>query len=429
VLARRSVLRGLSLSVLAVGAVGLLDACAGQETPGLQPDDGADLTFVSSDVERAAPDPAAIGGGVASMHTLGAGLWGQLAGSAVNVAISPFSVAVALGMTLNGAKGATLDEMLAVLGVESVDTANAGYNAVTQHVESLAGPVGDDQEVVLDAANSLFGQRGVEWEEPFLDALAASYGAGVQQVDFEGATEAARDAINGWTSEQTRDRIPELIPEGILDSLTRLVLVNALYVKAPWALPFDEALTADGDFHLADGSTVTVPMMRTAESVAGCAGPGWRGARLYYAGAGLAMSVVLPDDDIDALVTGGRLPEVLATQPDATFDLTMPTWEFRTPSPLKAALQALGMPTAFGDADLSGMNADLDLAIQEVLHEVFIAVDEAGTEAAAATAVIVGETSAPMPGEPLVLDRPFLFVIHDTEFGTPLFIGRVGDPS
>lgn len=433
-LTRRDVFRGLGLSALAVGAVGLLDGCG--DDPGKvaepPPVGSADLTLASSDVERAAPDAAFLTAGVASMHALGSGLWGQLAGGDPNLAISPFSVAVALGMTVNGAQGSTLDEMLAVLAVDSVEEANAGYNAVTQAVEALAGKVGQDQEIVLDAANSLFGQDGVAWDEPFLDALAASYGAGVQQVDFVTATEAARQAINGWTADRTRDKIPELIPDGVLNDLTRLVLVNALYLKAPWAAPFEKVMTEDGDFHLADGSTVSVPMMRAVEGLSGSSGDGWRSARIPYAGARLAMTVVLPDEaaGVDALVSDGALLEVLATQPDGSVDLTMPKWTFRAPSPLKAPLIALGMPTAFtDDADLTAMSADLDLHIQDVVHEVFIAVDEDGTEAAAATAVIVGLESAPMPGEPLVLDRPFLFVIHDVEHGTPLFVGRVGDPS
>ena len=434
-LSRRDVCRGLGLSVLAVGAVGILDAC-GTDEPGAAPDPPGttDLTLASSDVERTPVDKGAIVAGVASMHALGAGLWGQLSGAEANLAISPFSVAVALGMTVNGAKGRTLDEMLSVLAVDDVDAANAGYNSVAQYVESLAGTFrqnGEDVEIALDTANSLFGQEGVEWEEPFLDALAASYGAGVQQVDYEGATEAARVAINAWTAEQTRDKIPELIPKDVLDTLTRLVLVNALYLKAPWATPFEKSATQDGNFHLADGSTVSVPMMRATEGVSGTSGDGWSLARIPYAGATLTMTVVLPDDeDIDALVSGG-LAAILANDSVGAVDLTMPKWEFRSPSPLKDALKGMGMPTAFSDAaDLTGMSVeDLDLHLQDALHEVFIAVDEEGTEAAAATAVVAGLESAPMPGEPLVLDRPFLFVIHDVEHGTPLFVGRVGDPS
>jgi serpin B len=434
VITRRDVFRGLGLSVLAVGAVGLLEACGDDSGGPDRPPVAGDLTLASSDVERAVPDPGALIAGVASMQVLATGLWGQLSGAAGNLAISPFSVAVALGMTVNGAKGSTLDEMLDVLGVDSTQTANAGYNAVAQHVESLAGPVkrwkDDDAEIVLDSANSLFGQVGVDWEEPFLDALAASYGAGVQQVDFVSETEAARQAVNGWTAEQTRDKIPELIPPGVLDHMARLVLVNALYLKAPWDNPFEKGATRDGDFHLADGATVSVPMMRSTDPVGGSAGDGWRAARILYAGGTLAMTVLLPDGDLEGLVAGGALPGIIGADPSISVALTMPRWTFRAPSPLRDALIAMGMPTAFdsGAADLSGMSSELDLFIAAVLHEVFIAVDEEGTEAAAATAVIVEETSAPIVDGELVLDRPFLFVIHDVEHGTPLFVGRVADP-
>jgi serpin B len=430
---RRDVFRGLGLSVLAVGTVGLLDACGDEPSPG-PPPGAADLTLASSEVERAAPDPGAVAAGVASMHALGAGLWGELSGDDGNLAISPFSVAVALGMTVDGAKGATLDEMLSVLGVDSAEQANTGYNSVGQYVESLAGPVkrpeipDDDAEIVLDTANSLFGQSGVTWGEQFLDALAASYGAGMQQVDYRTAPEDARELINDWTADQTRDKIPELLGQGTITTDTRLVLVNALYLKAPWNVPFESSLTEDGDFQLADGKTVSVPMMHKPDAY-GATGPGWQSAALRYAGDELMMTVVLADDP-DALVASGGLADVLASESFGSVDLTMPRWTFRAPSSLGAALSDLGMPTAFGPgADLSAMTRDEHLEISAVVHEVYIAVDEKGTEAAAATAVLAVATSAGPPPAEMVCDRPFLFVIHDVELGTPLFVGRVGDPS
>jgi serpin B len=439
---RRDLLRGLTLTAMVLCSAGLLQACGeGQAGPGTGPDGDApegDLTLAASDVERAPADPAAIATGVATLTNLGAGLWAELSVAPGNLAISPYSVAAALGMTANGARDETLTEMLDVLAVESVESLNAGLNAVTQHVESLAGPVKrwdeDDAVIALDAANTLFGQQGTGWQREFLDALAASYGAGMQQVDYTTDPEAVRELINAWVSERTREKIPELIGQGVLDELTGLVLVNALYLKAPWETDFAEQLTEDGDFTRGDGSVASVPMM-TGPLFPEVAGRGWRGVRLAYAGGRLAMTVVLPDAEgpeaIDAVVAGGIEALTSAGLGEAV-ELTMPRWTFRTPSPLSGALQALGMPTAFDPAaaDFSGMTAEEDLHLQAAVHEVFIAVDEKGTEAAAATAIVAGVTSAgPPPGAPLVLDRPFLFLIHDVEHGAPLFLGRVDDPS
>ncbi|WP_372734959.1 serpin family protein [Nocardioides sp.] len=436
---RRGALRGFGLAAMAIGAGGILDACAqSTDDPPPTPKEEMAVTLASSDLDRATPDPAALAGGVASMHALGAGLWAELGAAEGNLAISPYSVAVALAMTANGAKAKTLYEMIGVLWADSVASLNAGFNAVTQHVESLAGPVerweDDDAEIALDAANALFAQQGVKWEQAFLDALATSYGAGVQQVDYVTATEAARTAINTWTADRTRDRIPELVPAGALEALTRLVLVNALYLKAPWDVPFEEEMTIEGDFHLVDGSTVEVPLMRGG-ATSPARGQGWVAVRIPYAGSELAMTVVLPDEgraaDVEAMVTRGEMGVFFTQTSSATVSLTMPRWTFRTPSPLNDALQALGMERAFdeGAADFSGMTTEERLHVSAVLHEVFIAVDEAGTEAAAATAVVMAGTSAPDDVLEVVLDRPFLFVIHDVEHGTPLFVGRVANPS
>ena len=233
---------------------------------------------------RVAADPAAIGTGAGSVLALGAGLYGQLVGSPGNLALSPYSAAVALGMTVNGAVGATRDEMLGVLAASDTDSLDDGLNALTSYVESLAGPVPDmdDAEIALASANQLFGQAGFEWQEPFLDALARSFGAGLREVDYAGATEKARTAINGWTAEQTHDRIPEIIQEGAIDDLTRMVLVNALYFKAPWSTPFEVDATTDEEFHLGDGSTASVPMMHGSTGYG--EGDGWRAAHLSYAG-------------------------------------------------------------------------------------------------------------------------------------------------
>jgi serpin B len=375
-------------------------------------------------VERAHADPTALPGAVASLHVLGAGLWAELATADHNLALSPYSVAVALGMTVNGAAGTTRRQMLDVLGAATTADLDAGLNALTQHVESLA-----DTKVALAAANQIFGQHGVTWEPDFLDALARAYGAGLRTVDFVRATEAARVAVNRWTAERTHDRIQEILPEGSVDPLTRLVLVNALYFKAPWLEPFERPLTTDADFHLSDGSVVGVPTMNATLSAAVATGDGWTSVRLPYAGGALAMTVVLPDAGRE--VDMGTLPAILAAARPGGVDLSLPRWTFRARAALTGPLSALGMATAFDPerADLTGMTeSDLALVVDDVHHQVFVAVDEDGTEAAAATAVVVRETSAVIVRRRVVVDRPFVFVIHDVALGTPLFVGRVADP-
>jgi serpin B len=432
-LSRRELLRAGTLGGLVVAAPGLFAGCSDDASPPRK--DAADgIRLVSSDVARSAADPAAIGTGAGSVLALGAGLYGQLVGGSGNLAVSPYSVAVALGMTVNGAVGATRDEMLAVLAAADTESLDDGLNALTSHVESLAGPVPHtkNDEILLDSANQVFGQHDYPWQPAFLDALARSFGAGLREVDYKGATEDARTAINGWTAEQTHDRIPEIIPPDVLDVDTRMVLVNALYFKAPWLEPFEIDATTDDDFHLGDGSTVTVPTMHGEAGYS--EGDGWRAAHLFYSGGTLAMTVVLPHEgrerEVDDLVASGRLTELLAAR-SGVVDLSLPRWKFLVAAPLKEALTGLGMSAAFDSvaADFLAMATAEQLYLSDVLHQVFIAVDEKGTEAAAATAVVVKATSAPAePPQPLVLDRPFVFVIHDTEHGTPLFLGKVVDP-
>ncbi len=242
--------------------------------------------------------------------------------------------------------------------------------------------------------------------------------------------------INAWTGEQTGGKIDKLISEQALTGLTRLVLVNAVYLKAPWRQPFDVGRTHAGPFTRSDGSTVQVPMM--AEEIGDARYgrvDGWQAVELRYAGDALAMTIVLPDRALEAFggeLDGDRLARVLrSVAPVGRVALSLPKWTFRTNRPLKENLAALGMPTAFDErkADFSGMTAEEKLLIDDVLHEAFIAVDEAGTEAAAATAVMMRTESMPVIDAEMVVDRPFLFVIHDVATAVPLFIGRVTDPT
>ncbi|WP_202879268.1 serpin family protein [Nocardioides cynanchi] len=433
-LTRRDSLRLLGLSSLAVSP--LLAAC-GDRGAGAAPagDSMQGLRLVSAQVSRSAGDAAAIPDVVTAMGGFTADLWSHLGTPGDNLALSPYSIAVALAMTANGAAGRTQAQMLDVLHVGSLASYNAGIDALTQQVLALAGPVtqadGTPDEIALATANQLFGDAETQWGRAFLTVLAKEYGAGMRTVDFRTAAEAARQLVNQWTASQTHDRIPTILPPGSVDSTTRLVLVNALYLKAPWGDPFDKSLTAPRAFTRADGSRVQAPMMQGDPAGAGfVSGSHYTAARLPYAGGKLAMTLVLPDTGYETEALAALLGDGLTAAGQPGVHVELPRFTFRTPSGLKQPLIELGMPLAFGDlADFSPMSPTTPLLIDDVLHQAFVAVDESGTEAAAATAVVMRETSGSVGGHTLVCDRPFLFVVHDTAHGTPLFVGRVADPT
>lgn len=434
VLTRR---RLLSLGALAVAAPAVAACGSSGGDPGPADAEAGPLRLVSSPVERQAADPAALRTGTEAVAALVAPLWAGLGvgtdDPGANGAFSPFSVAIALGMATAGAAGATRREMLAVLGADDLAALASGCNAVSLDVEDRAGPVPadpDERSIELATANQVFGQHDVAWQQPFLDTLARDFGTGVRTVDFAGDTEGARTAVNEWTAAQTRDRIEEIIPPGAFTPDTRMTLVNALYLKAPWAKEFDKTLTQDADFTLVDGAVVPVPTMRGTVARSAVTGD-WSTAQVPYAGGRLAMTVVVPRGEPDAVaaaVADGRLTELLATDP-VPATLTLPRWRFRTQRSLSSALAEAGMPLAFSDeADFSAMTTQESLRIADVLHQVFIAVDETGTEAAAATAIVMETTTAEMPPErEVAADRPFLFCVH-TDDGVPLFVGWCADP-
>lgn len=401
---------------------------------------GGTSTIARSTRERAAGDPSLAADIAGAMQQFAADLYDAAAVTPGNFVCSPYSVAIALTMTRNGARGRTADEMDRVLHAPELRVLDDGVNALTRHVEGLAHERtrddGTDASVLLDVANSLWGQQDLTWEQDFLDALAEDFGAGMRLVDYKRDAETARLAINAWTGERTHDRIPELVPGGVLDVDTRLVLVNAIYLKAPWVAPFTKNGTSDASFTRDDGSTVTVPMMSSdfLGPVGYATGDGWQAVDLPYDGGDLAMAVVVPDagrfGEVEQSLDGVLLRSLLGGFRPTTVKLRLPRWTFRTQVSLAEVLATLGMPTAFSDdADFTGMTTDERLCIDAVLHEAFVAVDEAGTEAAAATAVVMRGVSAMRTSVDLTVDRPFLFVIHDVEMGTPLFAGRVTDPT
>jgi serpin B len=358
-----------------------------------------------------------------------------------NVVFSPTSIITALAMTYAGAKGETAQEMADALHFTiSADALHKAFSTLdnTLGLRSFQrkNAEGKDEGVLLKTANSLWAQDGLTFEQAFLDTLAVNYGAGVRLVDYQTAAEAARQAINKWVSGQTNDKIPELLAEGVVDSLTRLVLVNAVYLDATWANQFDPNSTHDGDFTTLAGETVTAKMMSQTTVLPYASGEGWQAVLLPYLQEDLDMMLIVPDEgrfaEIESQLADGLIDRAAGiVKWDLEVALTMPKFKFRTQTGLTQALGALGMKAAFDPdlADFSGMTNEASLYISDVIHEAYIDVDEEGTEAAAATAVVMRLTAMPAEQVQLTVDRPFLFAIRDRPTGMILFMGRVTDPT
>jgi serpin B len=354
-----------------------------------------------------------------------------------NLFYSPYSISVALAMTYAGARNETERQMAETLNFTlAQDRLHPAFNALDLDLASRGeGAEGKDEGGFrLNVANSIWGQKGYSFLQEFLDLLAENYGAGLRILDFQKAPEDSRIVINEWVSEQTEGKIEDLLPAGSIDALTRLVLTNAIYFNAAWANPFAEERTHDGTFYLLDGAEVTAPMMEQTERFGYAEGEGYQAVELPYDGGQLSMVVLLPAAErftefasaLDAELVATVLNEVRRAQ----VHLTMPRFTYESEFSLKRTLTELGMANAFSSAaDFSGMTGNLDLAIDDVIHKAFVAVDEAGTEAAAATAVIMMLTAAPGLPVEVTLDHPFIFLIRDIQTGAILFVGHVVNPA
>jgi len=358
-----------------------------------------------------------------------------------NLFYSPYSISLALAMTYAGARGETSSQMASTLHYTLPDdrlhpALNALDLDLAQRPEQASG-VSEKQRFELNIVNSMWGQVDWPFLPEFLDTLALNYGAGMRLVDYQTAPEPARKAINAWVSDETKGKIEDSIPQGVIDRLTRLVLVNAIYFKAAWEYPFEESLTEDGPFNLLDSSQVNVPMMSldTPELLGYLAGEGFQAVSLPYKGGLAEMVILLPDEGqfetFQTSLTANRFAEILSGIETQSVNLTMPKFSFTRDLSLNEMLVGMGMNDAFDPAlaDFSGMDDSRDLYIQAALHKAFIAVDEAGTEAAASTAIIIGLTSMPISEINIRIDRPFIFVIRDNPTGSILFLGRVVNPN
>ncbi|GAB3805610.1 serpin family protein [Micromonospora zhanjiangensis] len=397
----------------------------------------ADGSATSTDPVRVPPDPATTQGAATAVCGFTADLYRRLASARAggNVVCAPYSVALALAMTRAGARSTTADEMDTVLHAPQPrpGALDSGLNTVDQ---LLAGRYQDGdgiKQARLTTANALWTRLDLDLRPGFRDTLAGYYGAAPHPVDFRGAPEATRQEINTWVSDRTNAKIPELLRPDTVRADTSLMLTNTTYLRAAWTYPFTATATAAEPFTRDDGTVIDVPTMRGPFDPMGyLEGDGWRAVDVPYAGGGLAMAVVLPTRGdlaaVEARLDATWLGALLTGFRSATVQLRLPRWTFRLPVELRAALSDLGMPTAFTpSADLTAMSTEPDLCVDNVVHETFIAVDEKGTEAAAASAVIVRPPSIPQ-GPQFFVNRPFLYVIHDRSTGVPLFVGRVHDP-
>jgi serpin B len=403
-----------------------------------EPDLAKQEEVARSEKPRATP-PAEAGADltelVAGNSAFAFDLYQALRGDEGNLFYSPYSISQALAMTYAGAGGETKRQMADTLGFTLPDDRlHPAFNALDLELASRAesGRGREGHEFRLNIVNAIWGQEGYAFLPEFLDVLAENYGAGLRLLDFMSAPEESRLVINDWVSEQTEGKVQDLITQGLIDELTRLVLTNAIYFNAPWAYPFRPQETQQGAFHLLDGGEVAVPMMRQWEKLDYAEGEGYQALELPYGLGELSMVILLPQagqfEAFEASLDAGRVDGIVKDLEEWGVSLAMPRFKFESAFDLGETLAAMGMPDAFGSADFSGMTGSRDLFISFVVHKAFVSVDEKGTEAAAATGVGVA-ASAPSQNAEFTVDRPFVFLIRDRETGAILFIGRVVNPA
>lgn len=354
-----------------------------------------------------------------------------------NLFFSPYSISTALAMTADGARGQTATQMASVLRFPDSGNPAAAFGRLQKDLQANAEKSGCE----LNIANALWGQKGHSFLEDFLRTIEAGYGAGLNEVDF-GRPEEARKTINTWVERQTKDRIKDLIAPGVLNHLTRLVLTNAIYFKGDWAVQFKEENTAQADFFLAAGSDdaepkrVQVPMMHQKGDFAYGETDEIQVLSLPYEGKTLSMLILLPkagssltslESGLDAELLEAALDRLRSQE----VEVYLPRFTMTSgPLELKGPLGALGMVDAFNPtaADFSGMDGSRDLSISNVVHKAFVEVNEEGTEAAAATGVVMRLVSVRQT--PVFrADRPFLFLIRENQTGSVLFMGRMMNPA
>jgi serpin B len=356
-----------------------------------------------------------------------------------NLVYSPASVSLALAMTYAGAAGKTAEEMKTVLHFTLDPEKLHAVNHKRLYTWNGGGK--EHRPYELSVADSLWGQKGEPWKKEFTELLKTRYAAGLREVDFAADPEAARGPINQWAADWTHNKIPELVPPGVLTGNTRLVLANAVYFKGAWASKFDKERTAQSPFQAGGTKEVPVQMMYQRHHFGYGATADAQLLEMPFEGHRLALVVILPNKKdglpaLEASLSPVKLNELLGRILHGDeVEVYLPRFKFESSLDLARTLAAMGMPSAFagGAADFSGMDGTRDLFIGSVIHKATVEINEEGGEAAAATAVEVGVKSEALPKDrqtPVFrADHPFLFLIRDRETGEILFLGRVADPS
>jgi serpin B len=368
-------------------------------------------------------------------------IYQKLASDPGNIIFSPYSIDTALGMLDVGARGDTHTELAAAMHQPQLDPAafQAAMGQLIQQFQAskAAGSAAPVKGYELHVADALWGQKGVTWLPAYLDAMKTNFAAGLESLDFSNEP-VARKTINDWVSAQTADRIKDLIPSGAIKDNTRMVLTNAVYFKADWQTKFKSSKTHDGDFH-ADGKTAVIqaPLMNQTANFDYMDNDQLQAVRMPYVGDDVAMIVLLPKSTgglpaVEKALDAKLLDGVTAAFKSQQVNITLPKFKANQTLPLNGTLAALGIKKAFtNQADFSGMTGSRDLYLSSAIHKAFIAVDEDGTEAAAATGLMVAGMAmrVPPPAIEFKADHPFLLLLTDTKTGVVLFIGRVENPT
>jgi serpin B len=359
-------------------------------------------------------------------------LYAQFKGGNGNLFFSPYSVSTCLGMVYAGAKGNTEQQMAKVFHFGTQSDTSAGFGESQTQLNALQ----EKKKFELNIANGLWAQKDKEFLPAFLDIAQKQYGARLELADFKAAAEPVRKAINDWVSEKTKGKINNLLPQGSLNGLTRLVLVNAIYFKASWITSFQPAMTRDDAFHTSTDKTVTAKMMNQTANFMYGEDDGLQILEMSYTGRDISMVVLLPRNAdglaaVEKELSEERLKGWLGKMKGEEVHVSFPKFKLESQFTLNQTLAQMGMPDAFShQSDFSGMDGTRELYISTVVHKAYVDVNEAGTEAAAATGVAMAARAVrPHPQPVFRADHPFIFLIRDTHSGSILFLGRVTDPT